>query len=681
MIDQHREAFKEEASELLSDLENSLLDLEKNPENLELVGGIFRAMHTIKGSGAMFGFDDIAALMHNVESAYDRIRNGKLQVTGELISLTLAVCDQVRRLIDGSNSGTRNDEKVGTFIEAFREILDGCDSGEKAKTSSPEPNDAAPVSSEGTTYRIRFQPKAQIFANGTNPLPLLQELLELGAGRLIAQTQSVPALDEIDPETCYVYWDIILTTSRGINAIRDVFIFVEEGCDLSIEEIDRSSVAENAEDRKELGVILVESTAQESGAIRVAPAGDERRAESRRKRSTEQSSSIRVQADKLDRLVNMVGELVTVQSRLTQIASEQNHPQIVRVAEDVERLVAELRDTTMSIRMLPIGTAFSKFRRLVHDLAKELGKEIALVTQGEDTEIDKTVIERLNDPLVHLIRNSIDHGIEPPDVRKAQGKSAKGTITLSAEHSGTSVVIRITDDGAGLDAEAIRAKAIERGLIGADASLSEHEIHQLILQPGLSTAGKLTSVSGRGVGMDVVKRNVEALQGTVEIDSRRGAGATMTLVLPLTLAIIDGLLVEIGEESYVLPLSAVEECVELNHSESGRDNGQNLAMIRGELVPYIPVRDLFGIEGTPPTIEQIVTAKIDGSRVGFVVDRVIGQHQTVIKTLGRVYKDVDVVSGATILGDGRVVLILDLPKVVKKAERCTRTPDNSGRAA
>ena len=334
----------------------------------------------------------------------------------------------------------------------------------------------------------------------------------------------------------------------------------------------------------------------------------------------------------------------------------------------MERLTAELRDNTMSIRMLPIGATFSRFERLVRDLSTELGKEIILNTEGAETELDKTVIEKLNDPLIHIIRNSIDHGIEMPEARKAAGKPEQGTVHLSAEHSGANVFIRISDDGAGLDAEAIRAKAVEKGLIASDVVLSEKEIFSLTLMPGFSMAKNITNVSGRGVGMDVVKKGIDALHGTIEIVSKKGIGTTITLKLPLTMAIIDGLLVQIEDVHYIMPLAAIEECVELTRDDVASAHGKHIARIRGEIVPYIRLREMFMHGGIAPAIEQIVTARIDGGRVGFVVDQVVGQHQTVIKSMSRMYRDIEYMSGATILGDGNVALILDLPKLAQHSE-------------
>ena len=384
-------------------------------------------------------------------------------------------------------------------------------------------------------------------------------------------------------------------------------------------------------------------------------------------RAADTSSTIRVPAARLDRLVNMVGELVTVQSRLSQLAAQVNDADLVLVAEEVERLTAELRDNTMSIRMLPIGNTFSNFKRLVRDLSEELGKRIDLVTEGAETELDKTVIEKLNDPLIHLIRNSIDHGIESPAVREQKGKPKAGTIRLTAEHAGAHVLIAIIDDGAGIDAEAIRRKAIEKNIISADDNLTEKELYALIFAPGFSMAKTITNVSGRGVGMDIVKKGIDGLNGSITITSNINVGTTITLKLPLTMAIIDGLLVRIAESFFVLPLSSIEECVELTREDVAQSFGRNIVHIRGEVVPYIPLRERFGISGESPAIEQVIINRVGEERFGLVVDQVIGQHQTVIKNLGNFYKQIKEVSGATILGDGTVALIIDITQLVQGA--------------
>ncbi|MCI4626231.1 MAG: chemotaxis protein CheA [Candidatus Magnetoovum sp. WYHC-5] len=700
-LDQAIEAYKEEAQELLSELETSLLELEESPEDIELISRVFRAMHTIKGSGAMFGFDKIAHFTHEVETAFDLVRNGQLSVTKELINLTLLARDQIRAMLEEYGGGARIDEsKSAEIIKGFKRIMqkveggtEGAESAASAKAGSEaDESDEA----KSVTYRVRFKPDHDLFMSGTNPVLLLNELRELGQTIVIAQTQDIPILKELEPEKCYTFWDVILTTDKGINAIKDVFVFIEDSSDISIDEIDSGEdVDELGENYKKLGEILVErgdvktddlrkvlgkqkkvgEILVESGVVNedqvrsaLAEQKQVKQVRESKQKMEAASASIRVPSEKLDSLVDLVGELVTVQARLSQVSSSRHDANLTSIAEEVERLTWELRDSTMGIRMLPIGSTFSKFKRLVRDLSLELGKDIAMTTEGAETELDKTVIERLNDPLVHIIRNSIDHGIESPEDRVKKGKPKEGTIHLTAQHSGASVLITIRDDGKGLDKEAIVNKAIKNELVAPDAVLSEKEIFALIFEPGFSTAQKLTSVSGRGVGMDVVKRNIDALRGNIDVKSTKDKGTTITLKLPLTLAIIDGLLVKVETEFFVLPLSLVEECVELTKEVIDKAHGRHVANVREEIVPYIRIREFFNITGKSPEIEQIVIVEVEDHRVGFVVDYVIGEHQTVIKSLGKVYRGVEGVSGATILGDGTVALILDVPKLVKAVE-------------
>ena len=694
MIEQHIATYREEANELLTELETSLLELEETPEDSELIGRVFRAMHTIKGSGAMFGFDEIAGFTHEVETVFDLVRNGKMAVTKQLLNLTLRARDHIKSLLDASVSGNDiNRDEGNAIIAGLKQLVPGAEPVEIIRAAQ----ESAPVSQapEGDqkTWRIRFKPIPEIFMSGTNPLGLINELRDLGTCYVIAHTELIPPLSEIKPEHCYIYWDIVLTTSRGMDAIKDVFIFCEDDCELKIDLVD-DGASDSGQDYKKLGDILVErgdlspaemykildmqkrfgELAVSIGAVttdKVQSALVEQQQVKavRQERATQESAtSIRVPAEKLDLLVNLVGELVTVQAHLSQTAAITGNGAFAAIAEEVERLTNELRDTALNIRMLPIGSTFSKFKRLVRDLSQELGKEIEMETKGAETELDKTVIEKLNDPLVHLIRNSIDHGIEMPEIRRVAGKPAQGIVHLGAEHSGDSVLITIRDDGAGLDRDAIRAKAVERGLIAANAELPDKEIYNMIFAPGFSTAVKVTSVSGRGVGMDVVKKGIQALRGSITIDSTRGQGSTITLKIPLTLAIIESLLVKIGNEHFVLPLAAVEECVELTREDVAAAHGRNLAKVRGTLTPFISLREQFAISGDRPDIEQIVIASVHGTRIGFVVDCVVGEHQTVIKPLGRMYQDVKGISGATILGDGSVALILDPGVLIQSAE-------------
>ena len=474
------------------------------------------------------------------------------------------------------------------------------------------------------------------------------------------------------------------TTAAGENAIRDVFIFVEDLSRLTVERIAGETASEHLEVGKVLvqrgdasrehveeclaerpltGELLVEAGIAARDRVDAA-LNEQRHLDAvRARRPRTETATLRVPAAKLDSLLDIVGELVTVQARLSGHALASADAEMNFIAEEVERLTERLRGSAMSLRMLPIGETFGRFKRLVHDLSAELGKKAELTAEGNDTELDKTVIEQLSDPLVHLVRNAVDHGIEAPEARLAMGKPATGTVRLSARHSGAFVLIQVSDDGAGMDRDAIRARAAERGLIRADAALTDEEIFALTFTAGFSTASRVTSVSGRGVGMDVVKRSMDQVRGTLAVTSRRGVGTVVTLKIPLTLAIIDGLLVDAGGSSFVAPLSNVFGCIELKREHGAPPGRHKLVDVRGELVPCIALRERFALEGEPPLIEQAIVADTLNGRFGFVVDRVIGDHHAVIKKLGSLYRQVGDVSGATILGDGTVALILDLDKM------------------
>jgi two-component system chemotaxis sensor kinase CheA len=695
IIEELRKTFKEEAHELLAELEHALLDLEKAPGDKEQIGRVFRVVHTLKGSSGACEFHDIVAFTHELESMLDTVRSGEAEVTKEIINLTLSAQDQLRSLFNRYYQGeTADDAKSEEILTSFKKNL------EKVKVQGPAPLSEQHAAQKGphqrrVTYRIRFRPHTDSSLLETNALDLLTRLHELGECNVIAQTDAVPYLEDLDPISSHLYWDIILTTSRSLDAIQGVFIFVKDKCELKIDVIDEEGCADDKRAYKKLGDILLErgdlapddlekvlkgkklvgEMLIENGFVsraKVESALIEQQhvREMREQRPGDSHSSVRVATDKLDKLVNLVGELVTVQARLSRTAADTEMPVLLSIAEEVERLSDSLRENAMNIRMLPIGTTFNRFQRLVRDLSANLGKEIEMTTDGAETELDKTVIEQLSDPLVHIIRNSIGHGIEQPEAREAAGKPRKGTIHLSAVHSGAHVLIRIKDDGAGLDLEAIRARAVGKGLLDQSAVPTERELHSFIFAAGFSTAEKVTGVSGRGVGLDVVKKTIETLGGSIELVSRRGTGTTITLKLPLTLAIIDGLLVTIGDQYYIIPISFVRECIDLTEEDRKKSHSRQITNVRGDLVPYINLREHFKIPGGPSAVdEQIVITETDGRCVGFVVDTVIGGHQTVIKNLGTYYRNLEGVSGATILGDGTVALVLDVPRLACRAER------------
>lgn len=658
--DKYKQGFQTEARDVLTDLEAALLGLTENPGDSELIARAFRALHTIKGTGSMFGFDDVAAFTHHVETAFDRVRSGRLAMTEDLINIALAAVDQIRAMLDEAAGRGRAEEVVSAAILKTLEKLTGTPEGlTAAKPGSPASAGESPASGVASAWRIGFRPHPDLLRNGANPLLLFRELRQLGSLEIQVNTAAVPPLSELEADVCYLSWELRLNTTASENDIRDVFIFVEDSCELSIEPV-AAAAASNHD------APAAEPAERRSGA-------------GRRASDREMASSIRVAAGKLDQLVDLVGQLVTVQARLGDIAARSENSDLQSVAEEIEGLIAELRENSMSMRAMPLRSTFERFKRLVYDLGRSLHKEVEFSFEGGETELDKSVIDQLNDPLLHLIRNSMDHGIEAPEVRRAAGKPI-ARLHLSARYAGAQVLISVSDDGKGIDREAVRARAVEKGLVAADARLTDAEVFSLILEPGFSTAREVTDVSGRGVGMDVVRKNVEALRGSIEISSEAGKGSTVALRLPLTLAIIDGLLVRVGHSRYVMPLASTVECVELTRRDIENAGGKQLADIRGEIIPYIRLSEYLQMHSERPEPEQLMVAETEHGRFGFVVDQVIGDHQTVIKNLGRLYRNVQFASGATILGDGSVAVILDLNRLAQHVIRTgAMSPPVAGR--
>lgn len=695
-MDKFKATFREEAFELLGHLEDDLLELESQPLNGELINSAFRAIHTVKGSAAMFGFDAVSSFAHEMETALDLCRNGTLSITKEFIGLALKGRDQLRQLMEFETGVPADiDGESEALLQRFKEFSkQGHAAPPSPRAAHGSQSSAAADEDEPRSYRVTFRPSKGIFKNGTRVLNLVEELAALGQADVFPHMEDLPAIAELDPESCFAWWEVMLTAAIDENAIRDIFIFVEDQCELRIERVaegtegapkrlgdilvDRGDVTpgvlrEALGSQKKLGEVLVDKKLVSKPQVESALVEQEHFKKVQEHVETA-TGSIRVASDKLDALVDLVGELVTLQARLAQTSLDLREGTLSSISEQFERLISQLRDNTMSIRMLPIGSTFNKFRRVVRDLSLELGKEAELVTEGADTELDKTVIERLGDPLVHIIRNSVDHGIEKPDARERAGKPKAGAIKLAARHSGAYVLIQVSDDGKGLDREAIRSKAVERGLIAPNQDISDQELYQLIFEPGFSTAKKVTTVSGRGVGMDVVKREIDALGGSAQLSTVPGSGMTVTLKIPLTLAIIDGLLVRIGREFFVVPLSSVDGCIEIGRDELGALGEKRIVNYRDALIPFVQLRSFFDFGAdsqaeAEPEIEQMVIASAQDYRVGLVVDQVIGDYQTVIKPLGRMYRDVDGVSGATILGDGTVALILDVNRLALVVQR------------
>lgn len=636
-------AFRIEAAELLEQVEQGLLDLGYNLSDMNLVNAVFRGLHTLKGSGAMFGFDKLAAFTHHCESAFDRVRKGDVPATPDLVSVILSAGDHMRALVDG-DAPEAEGQAILTRLSAAVDAAAG--GGMSAPVTAP--------AKQGWTLSFRLPPDAM--ANGTNPLALLDELRELGEATIVARVDAIPGLADLNPAHCVVGWDCTLIGDISREAIEDVFLFVMDDMEITITPL---AIAQT--DAAAAVDMPVSNTSDTKAECPVAAndAGQRGTAATRA-----QGEHVRVPAERLDALMDRVGELVIAQSRLSQLAGHGQDLSLRSVSEEIERLAGEMRDTMMILRMVPVSTLFGRFRRLIHDLAIETGKTIELVTEGETTEVDKTVVERLFDPLVHIIRNSCDHGLETAESRIAAGKPANGLIRLSAHQAGGEVLITITDDGRGIDRERVRAKAEASGLIQPGQVVGEDELLGLIFHPGFSTAAQVTNLSGRGVGMDVVKRTIESLRGSIDVKSVSGQGSTITLRIPLTLAIIEGLLVRVGDGRYVIPLAAVEECLELSLEEDLRSRGRSIITLRERLVPFLRLRDVFDTGTRPDTYQKIVVVGTGTERVGLVVDQIIGNHQTVIKAMSPLHRNVAAFSGATILGDGSVAMILDIAQLI-----------------
>jgi two-component system, chemotaxis family, sensor kinase CheA len=648
--------FRTEAAEQLEVIEAGLLDLTRDLCDKAQVDAVFRGLHTLKGSGSMFGFDQLAAFTHHCESAFDRVRKGEVPATAELIAAVLDAQGHMQALLDQPNG--EHDAMSSRLLEQLQRAV-----GRGANAAASGAPIAAGTSKAAAmpalrTWKLDFRLPVEAMINGTNPLGLLDELRDLGECSLTVDSQGLPPLEQLDPRELHLAWSATIVTDKPRSDFEEVFIFVMDEMAMTLEDV--TPEVEHAADA---------SVAQIPQSPHAASGPAEQRMSGADPKSQKQSDNVRVPALRLDEMMDRVGELVIAQSRLSQMAGAVTDLGLRSVSEEIERLAGELRDTMMVLRMMPVASLFSRFRRLVHDLARETGKEIELVTTGETTEVDKTVIDRLADPLVHLVRNSIDHGLELPEDRIAAGKPAAGKVTLSAHQTGSEVVIIIKDDGRGIDRDRVRAKAEISGLLQPGQSISDQELLQQIFQPGFSTAERVTNLSGRGVGMDVVKKTIEALRGAIDVKSEQGVGSEIALRIPLTLAIIDGLLVRVGNGNYVIPLSAVEECLELSIEEDLRSRGRSFISLRDDLVPFVRLRELFRTGSDPDQYQKVVVISTGCERVGLVVDQIIGDHQTVIKSMSKLHDQVSSFSGATILGDGNVALILDVGHLIAAGQQ------------
>ncbi|MGD6527193.1 chemotaxis protein CheA [Xanthomonas citri pv. citri] len=657
-MNQLMQTFLAESRDLLEDMERHLLEAERGESSPDAVNAIFRAAHTIKGSGGLFDLPQLVGFTHVVESVLDLVRDEALSLSSELIGLLLVCCDHIHALVETAADPSHADPvalaaEAEPLLAQLQTYLQRSACGVTAAAIAQ----GAPEKQSGY-WRITLKLFADALRFGNSPLKLIRNLRSLGSVESInTDISQLPAFDDLDPEANYLGFQILLRSDADRAAIEEVFEFVREDCDLEIVSVPAPSDAADlltaetaASSAPNKPLAAVPSAASAPG--RAAPDAAARNADAR---------SIRVDADKLDRMIDLVGELIIAVSSTNANAQRTGDAQLLESASILAGLVEDVRESALQLRMVKIGGTFSRFQRVVHDVARELGKDIALVVAGEDTELDKSVVEKIGDPLTHLVRNAMDHGIEPADVRVARGKPARGTVGLNAYHDSGSIVIQITDDGGGLNRDRILAKALERGLIEPGRQLSDRDVFAMIFEPGFSTAEKVTNLSGRGVGMDVVRRNITALRGTVEIDSAAGVGTTISVRLPLTLAIINGFQVGVGKSVFVVPLDVVEECVEFTP-----DYASDYIDLRGSVLPYVRLRELFALGGKTPARESIVVIRQGAQRFGLVVDTLLGEWQTVIKPLSKVFAQVKGISGSSILGSGDVALILDVPSLIQQ---------------
>ncbi len=674
MIDKFKNKFIEEATDNVQDLEDSLLLLDNNKEDSELIERIFRAMHTIKGGGDMFGFTELGGFVHHMEHIYDLVRTGQIKVTQHLLDVTLSSVDHIKVLLSNDELSPEIKQQEEELLKQIEQIVNGKSEDKPATQKEAEVQTTS--GDELKTYFIHFEPDNNVFDNGTNPLFLLDELNTLGECKVFANLTKIPEIKDINPEFCYTYWEVILVTAEGVNAISDVFIFVEDQCNLEIHEIYNGNILQNTEFVNKTTEYVQKNTDIGISQIQAIIKELEPKVSETKKQKTVQTAksgaskdnvitSIRVSSAKLDQLMNLVSEMVTTQAQLSLYAEKQGENELMTISENMQKLSRQLRDNAFDIALVPVETMLTRFQRLVRDLSNKLDKEIEFVAEGAETELDKTIIESLTDPLLHILRNSIDHGIEHPDEREKNGKPRCGKIILKAYYSGASVYISVKDDGAGIDPDKIAKKAIDSGLITSTANLSKKDILELTFASGFSTAKNVTNVSGRGVGMDVVKRKISEIRGEVEIDSEINVGTTITIKLPLTLSIIDGLLVKIMNEKFIIPLSSVDKIYSVEH-EKVKTAFNDIIELDGRQVPFYYLREEFDLEENTDKFEQVIIVQYEEHEIGIVVDYVIGEYQAVLKSLGKMYRNQEIISGATILGDGTVALVLDTNKLISR---------------
>lgn len=694
--------FVSEAKELISELEQILLELDslKAEPNTEHINSMFRAIHTIKGSAGLFGLDEIVDISHRYETLLDQVREEKRSFNLELLEVGLKTCDLISAYIE--QIGHSIPEALTKKYCAVHDELQRLNP-ERKVSDLYEDSESANAESNEQCWHISFRPHHGVFQDGLDPKAFIHFLSKLGSIVSIAVVdEALNTVENFDPEQCYLGFEIRLDTQASKKQIEDVFEFIQQDADIHILPPDSKIhtyidlINQLPEPNQKLGEILVRCGAITPHELEMGLKRQEAQKESqlsppllgnvltqeqavsaevvqaavsKQHQKIHSSKTLRVEADKLDKLIDQVGEMVITGARTTLLAHETGNEALIETITQLERLVENIRDSSLQLRMVQVGDTFNKFKRVVRDIAISVDKQVSLQINGADTELDKTFIEKLSDPLTHIIRNAIDHGIELPQERRANGKHEQGSITLNAYHESGSIVIEIRDDGRGLDRERVIEQAVSQGLISSTSHLNDRDIFALIFEPGFSTSASVTNLSGRGVGMDVVKRNIEQLRGTVEVSSEAGVGTEVAIRLPLTLSIIDGFMFEVASASYVIPLDNVVECLELHEVASKEAiESRHFIDLRGEVLPFLRLRELFGSEqATEHSQESLIIVQYGTLRAGLVVDALLGEFQTVIKPLGSLFEGLKGVSGATILGNGVVAIILDVFSLIQSA--------------
>ncbi len=699
-LDEGIEAFGVEAEELLEEMESALLGLEDTPDDPDQINSVFRAVHTIKGTAGLFAFKDVVEFTHTVESVLDCVRAGELSISADLASNLLSSRDVISGLVNLAVNGDAEIEgdlqSRATDIDSYMKQL--LNTAEKCETSShnSQESEADKFNEPGTTKRwsIRLDLGIDTFRNGQEPLSVINYLDTLGTVESVTcNFDGLPFADSMDPESCYLNLEIDLLSAEDKETIQDAFVFIEDDCEVKIflaldpekdagmmdgvveeqlslgkmllgsgavteQEVD-SALSEQKNAQEPLGQILISQGAVDSQTVDAAVAS-----QNRTRSASVDGRSARVALERLESLTDLVGELVIAGANSWMLAKKTNDDSLISSMENMGRLIEEIRDTSLGLRMVQISGTFTKFRRVVRDISQKMNKDIHLEINGGDTELDRAVVEKLADPLMHLVRNAMDHGIEMAEEREAKGKKAQGTLKLNAYHDSGHIVIEVEDDGKGLNAEKILNAAQERGIVPQEQALSEQEIFNLIFEPGFSTAEKVTDISGRGVGMDVVRRNIEEVRGHIDVSSVKGKGSKVSIRLPLTLAIIDGFLVRVGNSHYVIPLSLIEVCTNMPPEKQGTGKVKDFIDLGGEVLPCVRLAERFNEYSESSAKENIVVTQFAGHKVGLVVHELLGEYQTVIKPLGRIFKQLSGISGATILGNGSVALIIDVPALI-----------------